>query len=174
MGRIRIIFQVSLFVFVFVNTGCEQALAPSEELPEADSDRERLSVYDRYAPAKIDILPLSELISVADSQRAEINVYVSLLDTFGSQVKSPGTFRFELYEYMQRSAEPKGKRVIIWPDNDLADPAANNDYWRDFLRAYEFNLPFEQAGSQSYILQVTFLCTSGRRLSSEFTLKSSK
>ncbi|MGD8786858.1 MAG: hypothetical protein PVJ60_05500, partial [Phycisphaerales bacterium] len=57
------------------------------------------------------------------------------------------------------------------PDVDLTDPAKNNEYWRDFLRAYEVNLPFESTGNQSYILEVTSLCPNGRRLSSEFILR---
>jgi hypothetical protein len=171
MRPIRVVSAVSLFVFLAVNSGCERMLAPFDPPAGTDGDLDRLSVYDSYAPAKIDILPLTELVSAADIDGARIDLYVSLLDTFGSQIKSPGIFRFELYEHVQRSAEPKGKRVTIWPDIDLTDPVTNNEYWRDFLRAYEFDLPFEQAGSQNYILQVTCLGTSSKRLSSEFTIK---
>jgi hypothetical protein len=171
MRPVRVVSAVSLFVLFAVNSGCERMLAPFDVPAKADSDIDRLSVYDSYAPAKIDILPLTELVGAADIDGARINLYVSLLDTFGSQMKSPGIFRFELYEHVQRSAEPKGKRVTIWPDVDLTDPVTNNEYWRDFLRAYEFDLPFEQAGSQTYILQVTCLETSSKRLSSEFTVR---
>ena len=162
---------VFLSVLLVVNSGCKRMLAPFDVPAETGTDLERLSVYDSYAPAKIDILPLTELVSAADIDGARIELYVSLLDTFGSQIKSPGIFRFELYEHMQRSAEPKGKRITIWPDADLTDQVTNNEHWRDFLRAYEFDLPFEQAGSQTYILQVPCLGTSGKRLSSEFTIK---
>ena len=168
---LRVAAAVSLCAVLMVCSGCERMLAPFDSPGETDSDLNRLSVYDSYAPAKVDILPLTELVSAADIDGARINLYVSLLDTFGSQVKSPGIFRFELYEHVQRSAEPKGKRVTIWADIDLTDPAKNNEYWRDFLRAYEFDLPLEQAGSQTYILQVTCLATSSKRLSSEFTIK---
>ena len=75
---------------------------------------------------------------------------VSLLDPFDCQIKSPGVFRFELYEYVQRSAEPKGQRVIIWPDIDLTECSENNNHWRDFLRAYEFNLDFGPQRNQCY------------------------
>jgi hypothetical protein len=97
-----------------------------------------------------------------------------LLDSFGCQVKSAGVFRFELYERVERSAEPKGRRVVIWPDIDLIDAAANNENWRDFLRAYEFNLDFDLQGSQNYVLQVTCLCPGGKRLSAEFGLECMK
>ena len=166
--------QIFLFVFFFIGAGCQQSTSHPQIPAEANSDFNKLSFYARYAPIKIDIMPLTEFISVDDARQAKIKIYVSLLDTFGSQIKSPVTFRFELYEYVQRSAEPKGKRIIIWSDIDLTEPAENNVYWRDFLRAYEFNLPFEQAANQSYILQVTCLCPNGKRISSEFTLRHSE
>ena len=75
-------------------------------------------------------------------------MYAALRDSFGSCLKAPGVFRFELYEYVQYSSEPKGKRIIIWPDIDLTDAAENNEYWNDFLRAYEFSLDLEQDMNQ--------------------------
>jgi hypothetical protein len=158
-----------------MNAGCEQPETTLIDIPaETDNNIDSHSFYTRYAPSKIDIMPLTEFISTGDTQHSKINLYVSLLDTFGSQIKSPGIFRFELYEHMPRSAEPKGKRVIIWPDIDLNDPVTNNDYWRDFLRAYMFSLPYEQALSQDYILQVTCICPNGKRLSSDFILRHTK
>ncbi len=56
----------------------------------------------------------------------------------------------------------------------VTDPVSSNGYWRDFLRAYQFNLPFERAGSQDFILQVTCLCPSGSRLSSALMLRRTK
>jgi hypothetical protein len=120
---------------------------------------------------KIDILPLTEVIGASGARRAGIDVYVSLLDPFGSQIKSPGKFRFELYEYVQRSAEPKGRRVFMWEEVDLTDPTINNESWHEYFHAYEFNLDFEQAGSRDYRLEVTCMCPNGKRLSSEFTLR---
>lgn len=145
--------------------------ATAEAPPKADESFD-VSIYARYAPVKIDIMPLTELVSVGDDEEgSEINVYVSLLDPSGCQIKTPGVFRFELYEKVERSAEPKGKRIFIWPDVDLTELSKNNEYWRDFLRAYEFNLGFGSLGGQSYILQVTCLCPDGKRLSAEFGLK---
>ncbi len=164
---------VCLLVMLLGGAGCESASGgPGLTGPatQSDDDFKRLSVYSHFAPAKINIMPLTEFISPGDARQANINLYVSLLDSFGSQIKSPCVFRFELYQKVQRSSEPKGRRVIIWPDIDLTDLVENDEYWRDFLRAYEFNLPFESAAKQSYILQVTSLCPTGRRLSDEFVL----
>ncbi|MHC4581449.1 MAG: hypothetical protein ACYS14_08320 [Planctomycetota bacterium] len=125
----------------------------------------------QYAPERIDIPPLTEYIPADQAHRPRIDLYVSLLDPFGSQVKAPGVFRFELYEHVQRSAQPKGKRVAMWPDVDLTDPLANNEYWLDFLRAYQFTLPLDHSDANSHILQVTYLCPSGKLLTSEFTVR---
>lgn len=141
---------------------------------ETSSDLDPSSFFSRFAPTRIDILPLTELVGASGTQRTGIRLYVSLLDAFGCQIKSPGVFRIELYDHVQRSAEPKGRRTATWPDIDLTDPAANNKYWNDFLRAYRFDLPFEQAGSPDYVLEVTCLCPNGSRLSTDFTLRSTK
>jgi hypothetical protein len=173
MSRFAFISWIFLFSFLF-QVGCETPGSVTEPIDESKKSVTSVS-YTGYGLEKIDVMPLTEFVSSPDAQgRPKINIYVSLLDSFGCQIKSPGTFRFELYEKVERSSEPKGERVIIWPDIDLRDAAANNECWRDFLRAYEFSLDFEPHGGESYILQVTLLCPDGKRLSDEFGLKRTK
>jgi hypothetical protein len=125
-----------------------------------------------FGPTRIEILPLTELVPSSYGQPGtRLRVYVTLLDAFASSIKAPGTFRFELYEYVQRSADPKGTRLAIWPDLDLTEAAANNNYWRDFLRAYEFELTARASRDQSYVLEATCLYPGERRLSTEFILR---
>ena len=174
MKPLHIISQVLLIIFLSANMGCQKPAGLNETNNTTINDVNKLPTYALYAPSKIDIMPLTEFSGTSDAQKSKIDIYISLLDQFGSQIKSPGIFRFELYEHISRSAEPKGKRALIWPDIDLTDPAANNDYWRDFLRAYQFTLPCELAGNQDYIMQLTCMCPNGKRLSSEFTLKKTK
>lgn len=169
MRAIAVIFQVFLFAFLLVEAGCESI--PTPEPKPNNNNGSDASTCAHYTPEKIDIIPLTEFAGSDGSTAPQINVYVGLLDAFGSQIKSPGVFRFELYEYVQRSSEHKGKRVMIWPDVDLSEPAENNHYWRDFLRAYEFNLDVETDAGQTYILQVTCLTPNAKRLSAEFQLK---
>jgi hypothetical protein len=132
----------------------------------------------RFSPARIDVLPITSLAPARDSAGSStINVYVCLLDSFDSQIKSPAVFRFELFERAQRSADPKGKRLAIWPDIDLTDPAANNNLWQDFMRSYLFSLPLQSrhAGTaENCILHVTCFCPSGRRLSADFLIRSQR
>jgi hypothetical protein len=158
---------VQMFLLLLGGAGCEPA--DTELPPKADRGFNQLS---EYGPVKLDIMPLTEFAAGGDGEKpSKIKVYVSLLDAFDCQIKTPTVFRFELYDIVLLSAEPKGKRILIWPDIDLNDAAKNNEYWRDFLRAYEFDLPFEPENSKSYILQITSLCPDGKRLSAEFTLK---
>ena len=175
MKAIVLTLQIFFLVYLFSQAGCEQTSVDTsmqtEPTFQTESDSSA-SIFDSYSPVKIDIMPLTEFVSLNKAdEKSDINVYVSLLDSFGSQKKSPGTFRFEIYESVQRSAEPRGRRIAIWPDIDLTNADKNNKYWRDFLRAYQFNLPFEPAINQSYILQITFLCPIDKRLSDEFILK---
>jgi hypothetical protein len=174
MKSAHIVFWAVPSVCLWINAGCEPAVQSGQIPAQTNSALDTSSFYARFAPTKIDILPLTELVATGGSQRTGINLYVSLLDAFGCQIKSPGVFRIELYDHVQRSAEPKGRRTARWPDIDLTDPAANNKYWNDFLRAYRFDLPFGQADSQDYVLEVTCLCPNGSRLSSNFTLRGLK
>ncbi len=127
-----------------------------------------------FGPVKIGVLPLTELSGAAGAnQRTRLNAFVTMLDAFGSQVKAPGILRFELYEYVPRSAQTKGPRLAIWPDIDLSSPAENHRYWREFLHAYEFELDAQAGRDKTYVLEVTCLCPDGKRLSAEYTLRGS-
>ncbi len=161
--RARMIFLLLLLI----DCGCDTFPA-ANTLPGGTGD----SVYANYRPVRLDIMPLTELAAAGDAEVfSGIKVYVSVLDEFGCQVKSPGVFRFELYEYVDRSGRPRGRRIAIWPDIDLTDAAENNRYWQDFLRTYRFDLDFEPQPGKRYVLQVTSLCPDGRRLSADFELE---
>jgi hypothetical protein len=190
MRTTTVILQVFFLLSLLTYTGCEPAKVdtkPSTHVNKASYAQD----YSGYTPAKVDIMPLTEFVLASPArgssggerarpepvervESAKLRIYVSLLDSFDCQMKSPGVFRFELYERVLLSAEPKGKRIILWPDIDLTDAVKNNRYWKNFLRAYEFNLDFEPKAQQDYILQATFLSPAGRRLSDEFNLKSPK
>lgn len=158
--------KVWLVLFVLAYCGCDSVRFGNKQ-PGGTG----ISGYSHYGPARVDITPLTEFAVDGGGAISKIKVYVGLPDEFGSEVKSPGVFRFELYEYVQRSAKPKGRRIAIWPDVDLTEAAENNRYWQDFLRTYRFDLDFEPQANQRYLLQVTCLCPDGRRLSAEFSLK---
>ena len=165
VSKVAIVF----FIVLFSISGCRNPNPGQDKIPNYDPNT--ISIYTQFAPVKIDILPLTEFFINKDNNKGEINLFVSMLDAFGAQIKSPAVFRFELYSRMQRSSELKGGRVMLWPEINLNDPKNNNDYWKDYFRSYEFNLPFESKAGQSYILEVTCLCPNNTRLISEFPLK---
>ena len=146
--------------------GCNQA-AQTNKLRES---KQTSTIFcESFGPAEIKILPLTE--ATDDGRQQKISVFASLLDSFGSSQKWPVVFRFELYERVERSAEPVGRRVKLWPDIDLTEPVKNNKYWQDFLRTYKFSLDNEQSGKQNYILQITCLLPNGKRLSAQQPVK---
>jgi len=168
----NLVVVLFLFALLFIS-GCGGPEAPPVKVtePTAEKEPDKISIYEEYSPQKIDILPLTEFNINKNTQEDEIHLFVSLLDSFGSKIKSPCTIRAELYVRVQRSSDPKGDRVMIWPDVDLNSHVHNNEYWRDFLRAYEFELPFEPQVNQTYILEVTCLVPSNKRITAEFILK---
>ncbi len=159
-------------LILFFSTGCEPQSSVSSG--SSTSPRDVLSVY---AASKVHIFGLTEITPVPTNQwTSNLKVYVDLLDNFACRVKSPGTFRFELYEFVPRSSQPKGKRIFFPPDIDLTDATENNKHWRDFLRAYEFDLDlnFRPKPDETFILEVTFTTPAGKRLSDLFQLKYEK
>jgi hypothetical protein len=176
MKMIRITTWIVSCAFLLVAAGCKPAPDAPTDPPTANGNTSgEFHVYTRYVPEKIYVLPLTEFVSIPDEPKlSKIKIYVSLLDAFDCQIKTPGTFRFDLHDYIPRSAEPKGKRISIWPDINLTDPVDNNRYWRDHFRAYKFTLDFTPQRGQSYILEATCFCPNGRRLSATFVLKYTK
>ena len=90
-----------LLLLLLLGVGCEPA-SPPEPLAGGNDDTDAPACL-YYATAEIDILPLTEF-APADGE-PQIHAYVSLLDSFGSQIKAPGKFRFELYQHVQRSPQ---------------------------------------------------------------------
>lgn len=165
-GRVLVVILAVLLL------GCEQQVGQNGR--SASGSLKLPLVYEPYGPARLEITPLTRFVVGDGGSAPIIKVYVSLLDGLDCQIKSPGTFRFELYERVPASSEPRGARIGLWPDVDLTDAVENNDYWRDFLRAYEFGLNFQPKSGQRYILQVTFLDPAGKRMSNDFSLEYSR
>lgn len=165
-----IIFCLVIFISFFFQ-GCTTHQASSGSIQSGMEKQDDVSIYLKYAPEKVDILPLTEFVVNKDTGQGEIDLFVSLLDSFGSKIKSPCIFRFELYLIVPHSSEPKGQRIMLWTDVDLIQPNISNEYWRDFFRCYEFALPFEQQKGQSYVLEVTCMCPNNKRIVSDYLLK---
>jgi hypothetical protein len=141
---------------VIVIGGCYDPHIPvqSDVLQEEDSTVERIHIS-----AITEIVPDS-----AASDGMQIKTLVELFDPSGSPVEAPCVIRFEFYEFRPMSSDPRGRRLLIWPDQNLNEPGTNDEHWKDFLRGYEFFLPLEftlQEGKK-YVLEVTCLVNQQR------------
>lgn len=164
-------FILLLLAMLLASLGCEPAQQAVNQPSRLDNSIKSPSVAC-FIPTKVNIIPLTGFVASPDPDRpSELKIYISLLDSFGSEIKSPAVFRFELYNAVPRSAEPKGGRVHIWPDIDLTELSLNNEYWRDFLRAYIFDLDVEQISGKNFILQATCMTLDGKRLTEDFSIK---
>ncbi len=107
---------------------------------------------------RIRISALTEFVGPVDrSGRFQLKVLVEFLDTSDNPSRAVAMWRFELYAYHARSSDPRGRRIVIWPDYDLTASDAESGYWKDFLQGYEFYLPLEfvPAAGSKYVLEAT-------------------
>jgi hypothetical protein len=127
-----------------------------------------------FWPADVAVLPLTTLTVPQQTGVAPyIHLFVGLRDAYGCFVKSPGTFRMELYERVPRADQARGRRLSVWPDIDLSEPDVNQGYWRDYLRCYEFRLDLSNnvLRRPAAILEVTFLSANNERLTRQYPLE---
>ncbi|OHB54759.1 MAG: hypothetical protein A2Y07_05930 [Planctomycetes bacterium GWF2_50_10] len=141
--------------------GCSDSI--KKEVKPACQDLGQVWLME-FAPQSINIVGLTGFSKIGDKKI--LKVYLVLLDQAGAGIKSPLAVRAELYEHSPRSPVPKGKRIEFWPDMDLNNAKANNQYWRDYLRAYEFSFDADSAQQgRSYLLEVTAQLPGSRRVS---------
>lgn len=118
----------------------------------------------------VDIVGLTEITRIDEfASESVIKAYIDLKDSSGKKMFGRGVFRFELYEYLSRCADSKGRRIFIWPDINAETFEKSVEYWHENFKSYEFELKMDQAlsVSYSYVLLVTFSTNDGRRLCDE-------
>ncbi len=167
------IVWIMALVYAAILIGCDSPTSVNTRSPAPVSS----GMYPGYQAAEIRIVGLSGFVpGRADQSGSQLEVYLEMLDSFGSRIKSPGIIRLELYEFQPRSSDPKGKRIFAWPDFDLNTPSDNNRFWRDFLRAYRFDLSMDSfpGNTETAILEATCLCPDGKRLTARMRLQPSR
>ena len=160
----KYIISVFALSFILLCGGCEEGVQSRQsDFPAVEMQKGCLFVPDR--------IKFNQLTEFA--QGGQITAYVDILDQFDSRIKAAGIWRFELYEYVPRSAERQGTRLYIWPDIDLTDAKVNYGLWQDYLRCYKFdlNLDIDLAGDKTYILQAVCFTAQGRRIIDSIELK---
>ena len=143
--------------------GCEQV----QRNQPSDAYSGKFQRTCLFAPEKIQFNQLTE-----STQPGQITAYIDVFDQFGSRIKTAGIWRFELFEYVPRSADPMGSRVNLWPDIELTDAPINNNAWQEYLHCYKFDLNIDtDLGGKTYILQAVCFTADNRRLTDSFQLK---
>lgn len=134
-------------ITVILIAGCHVPLTPIPSDEEAPVERIRISAITEFVP-----------------DGKQIKTLVELFDASDLSLKAPCVFRFELYEFSPVSSDPRGRRLTIWPDQDLNDPDINNKHWKEFLKGYEFVLPldFFPEPQNKYILEASCLVDQNR------------
>jgi hypothetical protein len=153
---------------LFLSAGCNNMQTVKQKISQAEDVN--LSVYKAFEPVKLDIIPLTK-ISGSDKGGNSIELYINLLDASGESVKSPVVLRFELYEYIERSARAKGRRIFIWEDIDITKFSVNIRFWRGHLSTYKFTLPLgKDIPKGKYILHCSCVTSSGNRANGDYIL----
>jgi hypothetical protein len=120
------------------------------------------------AGAEFRLLALTSLEPDAAGEGLLLRAYVQPEENFAAE-----WFRFELYEYVPLDANPRGKRIVFWPQVEPGPAGIANRYWRPHLEAYEIILPVESRleGDKTYLVEVTALGDDGTRRSDTTKLK---
>ncbi len=163
--------QIGLILLCLGISGCHPTHLAT---PKGSLTSSQIPAYlVAFGPKQLSLMRWTEIIGQDNGVSPfKIKIYASLLDSFGVQIKSPGTFRFELYERTRRSAQIRGKRLILWPDVELMEADINNQYWQDYLRSYQFTFDINTPlTDKDYVLQATFFLPDGNRLTAEYPVK---
>ncbi len=129
--------------------GCETAKGPIHAVAQRG---ENVSIE------QIHISALTEFVTdPALPDKVQLKVLLEIFNASDPPVPVPCILRFELYEFHSVSSDPRGKRLVIWPEQDLTDAGNANEHWKDLLRGYEFYLPldFMPRRDKKYVLEAT-------------------
>jgi hypothetical protein len=160
----KVIYICVLFIVPIIS-GCETYNSGNSGVL-ADGNSVRNSCI--FVADKIRFNQLTEYVG-----SGQINVYVDVLDQFGTRIKASGIWRFELFQQEQRTPESKGARVYLWQDIDLTDASVNISAWQDYLRCYKIELVFDAdiESGKTYILQAVCTTAEGKRITDSVELK---
>jgi hypothetical protein len=104
-----------------------------------------------------------------------VEALVEFDDRFGDRTKAAGTILFELFEYRQGWADPRGARLANPWTASLSTYDEQKAHWETASGAYLFRLAFDQiAWNRNYVLTATFQSADGTRYFSRLVLRSTQ
>ncbi len=148
---------------------CTQPL----RLRPADPGDEAMSLL---MPCRIEIIEPFTRVRDFD-QDNELDGIELLMQAVNSQgntgLQIVGNVRIELYEFVQSSADSKGKRIDRWAV-DLSSVELQQKHWSQLTQMYEFRLEVDPAvlpRKRKYVLAVTYHTPDGVNLMDECVLE---
>lgn len=132
-----------IIAFVILLAGCGQM--------------SEMSLFNTASPG-VHLLDMTGFAPAASGEGTVLRVFVQ-----PDKIEQDLCFRFELYVYIPRSSNPRGKRIVLWPDIEVKANASSNSQWREHLKAYEFVLPMEtqRVIPPAVVLEVTAMGQDG-------------
>lgn len=99
-----------------------------------------------------------------------VEVILAAKDAFGDDVKSAGSFNFELFSQRIASGDKFGKRVGFWTI-EVSTEAAQKMYWDRLSRFYQFKLVLDEGRLEpgDYILTAQLTPPTGDKLFDEYS-----
>jgi len=154
---------------LFVAPGCKSA-------PRAGDEAARREMFALLMPERIEIVkPFTRVKSFdRDNKPDGIELLlraVNSLDNPGLMIV--GHVRVELFEHVEASAEPKGRRLDHW-DIDLSSAARQKAFWNQLTQMYEFHLGIDPAvlpREKALVMAVTYNSPLGEHLTDECVIE---
>ncbi len=130
-------------------------------LKQHDKARDRDAMVSLLMPSRIEIVEPFTRVRDFD-QDGSLDGIELLMQAVNSQgnpgLQIVGDLRVELYEFVEASAEPKGKRIDRWAV-DLSSVDLQQKHWNQLTQMYEFRLEVDPAvlpKKRKFILAVTY------------------
>jgi len=138
----------------------QSAAAPPQAVP---------APIDLLLPKTIRIHPFTQTRVFDEAGGIKgVDVRIEAVDAYGDATKAFGDFRFEMYDFVTNSLDPKGKRIATWNES-LLEPKRNLLHWDKITRTYEFKLQWDRPipVGKRYVLVAVFSSPFTRRIIDE-------
>lgn len=168
-ARIRVAYLILAILSAWSVSGC--ATTPDYTDPKA-----RQKALELLMPERIEIVkPFTRVKSFDDNASPDgIELLLQAVNPLGNVgLMIVGVIRVELYEHVQASGIPTGKRLDSWTI-DLASEESQRRYWNHVTQMYQLRLKINPAVvsvARRYVLVVTYTSPLGEHLTDDCVIE---
>ena len=168
-ARIRVAYLILAVLSAWSVSGC--ATTPDYTDPKA-----RQKALELLMPERIEIVkPFTRVKSFDDDASPDgIELLLQAVNPLGNVgLMIVGVIRVELYEHVQASGIPTGKRLDSWTI-DLAPEESQRRYWNHVTQMYQLRLKINPAVvsvARRYVLVVTYTSPLGEHLTDDCVIE---